>query len=146
MTSICGFFGEYRFLSNFNEDGFTLCSGFYKSNEHYFQAMKAANEQDHQWVMESATPGIAKHRGRRIPLRPDWDTVKLRVMKEGLRAKFDQNPELKAKLLATGSAYLEETNHWGDQFWGKSGGKGLNHLGEMLMELRDSYRMDEFYG
>jgi predicted NAD-dependent protein-ADP-ribosyltransferase YbiA (DUF1768 family) len=49
-------------------------------------------------------------------------------------------PEFSKMLLSTGDKYLEETNHWGDTFWGKSGGIGENKLGQILMEIRKMLR------
>ena len=57
-----------------------------------------------------------------------------------LEQKFDPelNPESALKLHETGGRYLEETNWWGDRFWGKDlNGDGLNTLGQLLMEIRD---------
>jgi predicted NAD-dependent protein-ADP-ribosyltransferase YbiA (DUF1768 family) len=56
-------------------------------------------------------------------------------MEDLLRQKF-QNPYLKNKLLATGNAEIEETNSWGDVFWGICKGVGENHLGKILMKIR----------
>lgn len=44
------------------------------------------------------------------------------------------------QLLATGTRYLEETNTWGDTYWGVCEGKGLNMLGKTLMQVRDELR------
>lgn len=60
--------------------------------------------------------------------------------------KFHNNPELKALLLATGDAQLEEGNAWGDVYWGISpvgSGQGENHLGRILMKVRDSFQSKE---
>lgn len=76
-------------------------------------------------------------------IRPDWDAGKLIVMRVYVGQKFDRNPELAEKLLATGSEELIEGNSWGDRFWGVSprgSGKGQNHLGRILMETRDQIR------
>jgi predicted NAD-dependent protein-ADP-ribosyltransferase YbiA (DUF1768 family) len=56
-------------------------------------------------------------------------------MRECLESKF-ADPELRMKLLATGSRNLIEGNRWGDTFWGVSRGKGQNLLGVLLKELR----------
>jgi hypothetical protein len=63
-----------------------------------------------------------------------------------LRAKF-ADPDLRAKLLASGDADLVEGNTWHDQTWGDCccgrracSGLGANRLGRMLMELRDELR------
>jgi predicted NAD-dependent protein-ADP-ribosyltransferase YbiA (DUF1768 family) len=53
-----------------------------------------------------------------------------------LRVKFGK--ELyRSKLIATGTNYLEETNYWHDDYWGVYNGKGENHLGRLLMVVRD---------
>ncbi len=56
-------------------------------------------------------------------------------MTDLVRQKF-QDPELRAALLATGNRYLEETNWWGDTFWGVCNGAGENRLGMILMAIR----------
>jgi len=51
--------------------------------------------------------------------------------------------DLRAKLLATGNEELIEGNTWGDTFWGVCDGKGLNKLGQLLMVVRQMYRVIE---
>jgi len=72
-------------------------------------------------------------------LREDWDEAKLDVMFTLTMSKFS-NPALKELLLATGDLILVEGNNWGYRFWGVSRGSGLNHLGEILMTVRDIYK------
>lgn len=69
----------------------------------------------------------------------DWDDRRVAVMRHVLHAKFTGNPELGAKLLATGAAYLvENCPHKQGDFWADNGdGTGQNRLGTMLMELRE---------
>jgi ribA/ribD-fused uncharacterized protein len=68
--------------------------------------------------------------------------VKDDVMRRALRAKFEQNPELREQLLATGEAHLIEHTAT-DSYWGDGGdGSGLNRLGELLMELRAQLRAE----
>ena len=87
-------------------------------------------------------PSASKKLGRRVKLRPDWEEVKVGLMEEIVRAKFTQNEELKALLLATGEAYLEEGNTWHDTCWGVDAktGEGQNHLGKILMKVRDELK------
>ena len=63
-------------------------------------------------------------------------------MKRICIAKFEQNPDLKEKLLATGNKTLIEGTWWKDTFWGidLKTGQGQNHLGQILMEIRDEFR------
>jgi hypothetical protein len=73
-------------------------------------------------------------------MRPDWDEVKIEVMRDVLVSKFQHNSELRQKLIDTGDAYLEEGNWWGDTFWGVCKGKGQNKLGLLLIQLRNLYK------
>ena len=41
-------------------------------------------------------------------------------------------------LIKTAPAHLIEGNTWHDTFWGVYNGKGLNYLGRILEEIRDS--------
>ena len=54
--------------------------------------------------------------------------------------KFSQSEELKKKLLDTGDQELIEGNYWNDTFWGVCEGKGQNHLGKILMQIREELR------
>ena len=72
-------------------------------------------------------------------MRSDWLDVRLRLMKELVRRKFE-NPELRSLLLSTGTTVLVEGNQWGDTFWGVCKGVGENHLGLILMEIREELR------
>lgn len=130
--AINGFRGKYRFLSNFY-------SNFGKSAEHYYQAEKAVNKDDAQWIRNARTPGEAKRRGRKVKMRTDWDEVKLEVMRRIVRTKFEDKG-LARLLLATDSVELIEGNYWGDVFWGVCRGVGENHLGKILMQVREELR------
>ena len=136
MNIINRFDGKYAFLSNFSLSPITFEGITYPTVEHYFQAMKTLDLDMRRTIAAAATPGIAKRMGRKVHLREDWERVKDAYMKNALRAKF-QDPKLKAKLLATGDAYLEEGNTWHDTYWGVCDGVGQNHLGLLLMEIRE---------
>ena len=77
-----------------------------------------------------------------MKLREDWEEVKASVMEAVLRAKFTQNPELMAKLTATGEALLVEGNDWQDTYWGfdVNLGYGENMLGRLLMRIRAEHQ------
>jgi N-glycosidase YbiA len=127
------FAGDYDFLSNFYylPTGLTL--------EHYYQASKTPDYKEAQWVLDSPSPATAKHRGKQVRLRSDWEDIKVDVMRNLLRRKFHLS-ELKEKLLATGYEELVEGNWWGDRFWGKCKGVGDNWLGILLMQVRNELR------
>lgn len=134
--TIDSFRGEHDYLSNFYScpveyDGLT-----YQNTEAAFQAAKCANRNEREKFV-SLSPGQAKKLGRKVDLREDWETVKIDVMRDVLKSKFSLNSELREKLIATGDVELIEGNHWNDRFWGVCRGKGQNHLGKLLMELRE---------
>ena len=132
---IKSFRGEFFFLSNFYEAPVQYGGIVYQSNEAAFQAQKCANLTDRQ-KFAKLNPTEARHLGRSVPLRKDWEQIKISVMREIVKAKFEQNPDLAKKLLSTKDAYLEEGNTWGDRTWGTVNGAGANHLGRILMEVR----------
>ena len=113
----------------------------YKNSEAAFQAAKTLNLTMRKKI-SNYNPSEAKKEGRRLLLRPDWEESKDRIMEEIVRAKFKQNPELKSKLLATGSATLIEGNTWKDIYWGTCQGKGENKLGKILMKIREELQSD----
>lgn len=137
LFGIYGFFGEYRFLSNFEPARIVLSDGLiYPTSEHAYMAQKTLDMALREEIANQATPGRAKKMGAAVPLREDWAEYRLLAMLEVIRAKFNQNPALRAKLLATKMLYLEETNNWDDRFWGVVDGVGLNLLGKTLMQVR----------
>lgn len=135
------FRGKYWFLSNFYPAELEFKGLKYSTAEHAFQAAKAVSVFDEEWIRTARKPGEAKRRGRKVHVWADWERVKLNVMLAIAKAKF-QNKELAEKLLATGDNELVEHNTWGDAFWGKCGEKGENHLGKILMQVRQELRDD----
>jgi len=133
---VLGFFGNYRFLSNFHVCKFMWHGIEWTSSEHAYQAIKLKDKDKMLKFSKLSTPKDAKIAGGLIPIRDDWEEVKYTFMYLIVKAKFGQNPDLADLLLATGNAYLEETNTWHDQVWGVCGGKGKNWLGDILMKVR----------
>ena len=133
---IMKFDGEYSFLSNFYECEIEVWGHKFRSVEAAFQALKCPERMDE---FENLTAYEAKRLGRKVKLRDDWELRKISIMKMLLEQKFS-HPELTQKLVATGNLYLIEGNYWKDDFWGVCEvGKGQNHLGKLLMEVRSVY-------
>ena len=135
---ITGFWGEYRFLSNFFPVDVVLDGEAYPSVEHAYQAAKLSPSDavGRDAIRCAATPGQAKRLGSNAVPRAGWDDMKVAIMRDLLRQKFTR-PDLAARLLTTGDADLIEGNSWGDRFWGQSPvGDGENRLGRLLMEIR----------
>ncbi len=130
------FQGEYRWLSNFQAVDVVFDGETYPSTEAAYQAAKTMNIDDRRIIRDAPTPGKAKKIGMTVTLRPDWEVVKVAVMTDLVRQKFTNNPELRAKLLATGDQELIEGNDWSDRFWGVCDGVGENWLGKITMMIR----------
>lgn len=135
-TPIDSFTGEHAFLSNFYPAEVEFEGQTYPTAEHAFQAAKTTDRVQRAWIRTANYPGLAKKRGRSITLREGWDDMRLQVMESLVLAKFVAHDDLREKLLATGDRPLMEGNHWGDTFWGVSGGAGENHLGKILERVR----------
>ncbi|MFF8918841.1 NADAR family protein [Streptomyces sp. NPDC015032] len=102
-------------------------------------------EQAH--LLAAPTPREAKGRGRRVTLRPDWNTGgRMLAMRHVLRSKLAPHSDLTRRLVATGGLVLVETNHWHDQFWddctcpAHATVLGTHMLGELLMATRSMNR------
>jgi ribA/ribD-fused uncharacterized protein len=130
---------QTRFLSNFYPANIVYEGIRYPSSEHAYQAAKTLDQGVRKQIAIASTPGQAKRFGQKVPVRKDWDLVKRRIMKEILELKFNI-PSLRDKLLETDVLYLEETNTWGDRYWGVCKGSGQNHLGHILMEIRNDLK------
>ena len=132
------FQGEYRFLSNFWSCKIIIQDIVYPSAEHCYVAAKTTDITERKRIAALVSPAQAKRFGRTLMLRPDWMDIRLKAMEYIVRRKF-QNPTMKALLLNTGDALLEEGNCWKDTFWGVCNGQGENNLGKILMKVRREF-------
>lgn len=135
MMTIDKFKGQYQFLSNFYPVIITINDESYPSAEHAFQAMKSLDKDERIAMSVCRSAAEAKKAGKLVNLRKDWEQIKVGIMYQILKSKFE-NPELAQKLRDTKDAILEENNTWGDTFWGKCNGIGSNMLGQLLMQVR----------
>lgn len=135
---IKGFFGPYRWLSNFHLCVIRYEGVDYPSVENAYMAAKTVAHSIREKFV-GITPAEARKLGQTIPLREDWEGIKSHIMKQLLEEKFSHE-DLKEKLLLTGGRYLEETNWWGDRYWGVCDGEGKNILGQLLMIIRDDLK------
>jgi len=132
----------YGCLSNFSPHGVSIDQVYWPTAEHFFQAQKFAGSEYAERIRCVRTPGEAKNLGltRKIPIRPNWEEVKIDVMREAVLAKFTAHEDLRDRLLATGAQEIVE-NAPGDTFWGCGKfGNGQNWLGRILMECRSQLR------
>ena len=128
-------------LSNFARAPFEVNGVQYPTVEHFYQAAKAVTAWEHDMVRTAASPRDAKKQGRRVQLRPDWEEVKIEVMRMALLAKFQQNAELRELLLSSGDCPIHEDSP-SDAVWGWMNGGGRDLLGRLLMEVRAVLRKE----
>jgi len=150
------FQGKYEFLSNFYYCMIFFEDHWYPSTEHAFQAAKtqdpklrvpfqaqcqldAWNTRNPGTRLCEITPGKAKHLGRELALRPDWESIKVNMMLTLVSFKFKFHNNLRRMLISTDPEELVEGNTWNDTFWGVCNGKGRNELGKILMLVRSKY-------
>lgn len=141
IEPITSFKGSHYFLSNFFLAEIDMDGESYPSIEHAYQAAKTHDETERARIRKAKSPGAAKRLGRRVTLRPDWESVKLETMRRLVRQKFHCHRLLRRALLETGDAELIEGNYWNDTYWGQCPiGTGFNHLGKILMEVRNELK------
>ncbi len=141
-NEIKGFFGQYRFLSNFYPSKVTFEGVEYPTVEHAYQAAKTNDWVIRGHISRMDTPAQAKRAGRTLN-QIDWHERSLKTMEDLVLLKFISDTDLRRLLLITGDAYLEETNKWHDTFWGVCEGVGENHLGKILMRVREKIRNEK---
>ena len=132
----------FKFLSNFYRSPFRLgnCGIVWPCVENYYQAAKAASDDEFVFIASSATPTIARQRGKDCVLVDDWDKKRDDVMRDALVAKFSQNEDLRDMLLATDGFELIHFSPW-DLYWGiNKRDIGQNELGKLLMKIRDEMK------
>jgi N-glycosidase YbiA len=135
-------YGEF---SNFASFPFILDGKEWPTSEHYFQAQKFEDEAYREKIRTTISPMIAARlgRSRKIRIRQDWESMKVDVMRNAVRAKFLAHAELKSLLLSTGDEEIIEAAAR-DSFWGcGADGSGKNWLGRLLMEVREELREHE---
>lgn len=137
--AIIWFYGKYRFLSNFYNCHINYRGRTYQNAEAAFQAQKVDvlsafrpnqfSEKDKEVFTNTKDANYIKLLGMgRVKEHPEyrmnqeelsvWNRNALSIMEEIVRAKFEQNQDLKEKLLETESLNLIEGNNWGDDYYG----------------------------
>ncbi len=133
---------EYGCFSNFSAHPLRIGGNLWPTSEHYFQAQKFKEVEYQEKIRKTNSPMIAARMGRdrKKPLRRDWESVKVGVMRDAVRAKFTQHADIREILLSTGDAKIVEHTER-DSYWGDGGdGSGKNMLGRILMEIRDELK------
>ena len=135
-------FGEYGYLANYSNHGFTVNGVFYPTAEHFYQASKFDDPMIIQRILACKTPKEASviGRDRNLTRIPHFRDIKLDKMYQGVYEKFLQNPDIQKKLLDTGDEEIKEMTVK-ESFWGVGPHfDGENHMGKILMKVRQQLR------
>ena len=144
--------GEWRMFSNMYPAKMQIDSITFASVEHYFQWSKAKLFGDGataEKIMKTPSAKAVKALGKKAKdfKEEEWNAKKDEIMRTALKAKLMQHPDIKAKLVETGTRPIGEANAR-DKYWGIGTGvdtakakdstkwPGKNVLGKMLMDLR----------
>ncbi len=145
-----GIYGQWTY-SPFIVDGQE-----YSCAEQYMMAEKArlfGDEAVRAQILATGDPRTHKALGRQVSNfdQAQWGAERLNIVVRGNMAKFSQNPELRAALLATGDKIMVEASPY-DRIWGvglraddprvheRARWRGENLLGEALMRVREQLR------
>ncbi len=135
-------FGEYGYLANYSNHGFSKNGIYYKTAEHYYQSEKFDDDCIKKRIIEAKTPKEASTigRDRSLKRKKDFRDIKLGVMYEGVLEKFRQNSDIRSKLIETRNEKIKEMTVK-ENFWGV-GPKldGLNHIGKILEVVREKVK------
>jgi ribA/ribD-fused uncharacterized protein len=121
-----------------------------RTSEALYQACRFPHRPEVQkLIIDQTSPMTAKMLSKPYvgDSRPDWDAVRIPIMKWCLRVKLAQNWEKFGELLlTTGQSPIVEDSRK-DDFWGAlrdidGSLRGRNVLGRLLMELRERLRTD----
>ena len=142
--------GEFMGFSNDAKQTVEIAGTTYSTVTHYIgsmEALEAKNDTMNEKIMKAASAKAAKAYLKKLSKNESWESKKDQVMRDAIRAKFTQHPELRMKLLDTGKRPIGFADardiYWGigtsmdtDKAKSASKWRGLNKLGKILEELR----------
>ena len=134
--------GELGYLANYSNYGFTVDGVYYPTAEHFYQASKFDNPEIIQKILSCKTAREAASVGRdRNNKRIDhFKDIKLDKMYQAVYEKFQQNPDIRKKLIETGDEEIREMTDQ-ESYWGVGPQlDGENHMGEILMRVREELK------
>lgn len=135
------FFHEHEFypFSNFSAFMLEWKGKDWITSEHAYQSEKYEDETIKKEIRNARSAYGAWKIGQKYldKRRPDWNEVKVAIMKDILRAKVAQHPYVEKKLRESkGRELIEDSCR--DPFWGWGPNKdGKNQLGKIWMEVRE---------
>jgi len=143
---VCFYEQDFYVLSNFSAFNLKWDGLVFATLEHAYHWEKFYDVNQGQHIKQFIHRAPSAHEAFKIAermrdsRRPDWDLVKVEIMRKMLKEKARQHEYVRRKLLATGDRELVE-NSWRDSFWGWGPNRdGQNMLGKLWMEVRATLR------
>lgn len=130
-------------LGSCSKHGLQLEDLYWPSAEHYYQATKYQGATKEK-IRTCDNPTQARKMGRSIfkRKRSDWKQIRVTVMTRAIYTKCRTHLEVTEALLETELKPLAN-NAFGEYFWGVGrDGRGENHYGKVLQNVRDRLRME----
>ena len=132
---------KFYVFNNFSAHAIEFQGKLYPTSEHAYQAAKCTDPHGREEIRNARSPIEAKNlaNGRYRPARdPEWDSKKVAILEEILRAKLAQHREAQEALRDSGDEDIVE-NSPTDYFWGEGAdGSGKNMLGKLWMKIRNN--------
>jgi ribA/ribD-fused uncharacterized protein len=125
-------------LASYSKHSFELDGAEWPSVEHYFQAMKFADQALQARIRQQTHPRLAAKiaKWNFFKKRKDWKKIQRVIMTRGTYIKCKQYPEVAEQLLATGEQMIIEASLY-DYYWGLGRDqRGHNYYGKLLMDIR----------
>ena len=142
-THVFFYENDFYVLSNFSAFRLMWKARDFDTSEAAYQWEKFYHYKEVRYAILQAR---SAHRAFKIAedfkrlIRPDWDSVKVEIMRNILWAKLGQHEYVERKLMDTGDRELIEDS-WRDDFWGWGPNRdGQNMLGKLWMEIRAELR------
>jgi predicted NAD-dependent protein-ADP-ribosyltransferase YbiA (DUF1768 family) len=147
---------KFEIIDNFNEE-FSFLNNSYPSEVFFegkiypsifnaYQASRTVNDFFRKLLQKTQTPEKIYEIAVQITDPIDWNTKRLLIMEKLIRDKFIRNSYLKQELLNTLNRDLLNTfsiKTESNVFWGVFKNEGENHLGKILMRVREDIRKNE---
>lgn len=138
MDKVLFYEGPWYFFSNFSSFMVFWRGKWWMTSEHAYQAVKFEDPDIVEEIRNARSAYDVKkitrtHSDKKLE---NWQEIKLGIMEEIVRAKLEQHPYIREKLLQTGDMEIVEDSPK-DSFWGRGPDwKGENHMGKIWMKLR----------
>ena len=129
-------------FSNFSPHSVKRDGVVYPTAEHAYHAAKFDDEKIKDEIRQAGSPLEAYDLGKKYKAqrKPNWDEIKVNELYNIVKEKTTQHQEVKSALLATGTEEIVEENP-NDDFWGSGqDGNGQNHMGKIIMKIRNEVK------